>query len=220
MVLIHGGAWSTGDKDEFGLLDETAFSLLKSQFPDFAFFNLNYRLVEGDNNTYPAAENDIKLAMEHIYRNLESYQLSAATYVLGVSAGAHLGALYTLKSNNSNIKGCIALAGPYDLVSLYNTSDDFAKSYIKSFMGGTPTQKPALYQEASPINFVSSNSPKFFLVHGTEDELVPIAQAETFKAALESKNVSTTYLTYAGGHDYVPTGSLLETFLRLQIFLK
>jgi acetyl esterase/lipase len=32
MVLIHGGAWSTGDKDEFGLLDETAFSLLKSQF--------------------------------------------------------------------------------------------------------------------------------------------------------------------------------------------
>lgn len=220
IVLIHGGAWSLGDKDEFGLLDENAFAILRSQFPDFAFFNLNYRLVEGAKNQYPAAENDIKSAMDHIYDNLNSYQISSHTYLLGASAGAHLAALYVLKNNHTRLKGCIALAGPYNLVSLYKASDALAKTHIADFLGGTPNQVPDQYEKASPVNFITPNSPKFLIVHGTQDELVPISQAIEFKNALESKNVPTTYLTYPGGHEEVPPESLLVAFLYFKAFLK
>src|SRR5690606_14730411 len=141
VVFIHGGGWAGGDKSDLPITQE-ALDELKKLFPGFALFNVNYRLVDGADNRYPAAEQDIKSALDFIYAHLKDYQISSDTYMVGGSAGAHLAALHTLKNNIGNrIKGCIGISGAYNMVSLYNDGSDEVKLYVSAFLGGTPTEK-------------------------------------------------------------------------------
>lgn len=221
VVFIHGGGWVGGDKDDFPFGDN--LDILKEHFPGFALFNLNYRLVtesEGQfQNQYPTAEEDIKDALAHIHDNSRSYQLSSETYMSGGSAGAHLAALHTLKHNEGNrIAGCIVVSGAFDLVSLYNEGIDEARQVLDVFLGGSPSQKPGEYRQASPINFVTNNSPKFLILHGREDELTPLGQANEFIEALETHNVEHTVFTYSGGHG-IPPEHLVEVVEYIKKFL-
>lgn len=204
VVFIHGGGWMAGDKDDLPFTDES-LQTLKQHFPGFALVNLNYRLVNGEENRYPAAENDVKQAMDYLARQLASYQLSADTYLAGGSAGAHLAALHTLKHNDDGrIKGCIAVAGVYNLVSLYARGSEDAKLFVAAFMGGTPVDQADRYKEASPINFVTPSSAKFLLLHGREDDLVPVSQVEELQRTLSANGVENTVFTYPGGHGIPP----------------
>ncbi|MEC3879634.1 prolyl oligopeptidase family serine peptidase [Parapedobacter sp. 10938] len=218
-VFIHGGGWTGGDKGDLQFTDDS-FQALKAQFPAFAFVNLNYRLVAGEDNRYPAAENDVKQAMNYLYRQLESYQLSSNTYLAGGSAGAHLAALHTLKNNeNDHIKGCIAIAGVYDMVSLYEQGGPEARQIVAGFMGGTPADQADRYAQASPVNFITPSSAKFLLMHGMEDALVPVSQAYEFRDALAAHGVDYTEFTYSGGHG-IPPEHLVEAFEHIAAFLR
>ena len=42
LIYIHGGGWIDGDKSEFLQVK----SVLESEFPDYAFVSLNYRLFD------------------------------------------------------------------------------------------------------------------------------------------------------------------------------
>nr|AKJ87247.1 hypothetical protein [uncultured organism] len=218
-VFIHGGGWMAGDKNDLQFT-ENNLQALKAQFPGFAFVNLNYRLVSGEENRYPAAENDVKQAMDYLYRQLESYQLSSDTYLAGGSAGAHLAALHTLKHNeDGRIKGCIAIAGVYDMVSLYEQGSSEAKLIVASFMGGRPVDQADGYARASPINFVTPSSAKFLVLHGTEDTLVPVSQAYELRDALAGHGVEHTVFTYPGGHG-IPPEHLGTAFEYIGAFLR
>lgn len=218
-VFIHGGGWIAGSKDDFPVDDEN-LQVLKEHFPDFALINLNYRLATGGEDQYPAAEEDIKQAMDHIYRHLESYQLSGETYMSGGSAGAHLATLYALKNNNRNrIKGCIVVSGAYNLVSLYDTGNQEAKDVLEAFIGGTPEQQPQAYEQASPVNFVSGDAPKFLILHGREDQLTPLGQANELMGALDANGVDYTSFVYSGGHG-IPGEHLEEAVEYIKDFLR
>lgn len=223
VVFIHGGGWIGGSKDDLPL-DLENLQLMKTIFPDVALFNLNYRLVvekeNGLENQYPAAVEDIRRAVDHIHRNLRSYQLSSDTYMVGGSAGAHLAALHTLRYNTGNrIKGCVAISGAFDLESLYNDGNSEAKLVVAAFLGGSPTERPDQYHDASPINFVSSSSPKFLILHGREDELTPLNQANDFVQELQDKGVAHSSFLYSGGHG-IPPEHFGEAIERIQVFLE
>src|SRR6476661_9877067 len=49
IILIHGGAWATGDKSDFTDYVDT----LKKRQPDYAIFNINYRLASITGNFFP-----------------------------------------------------------------------------------------------------------------------------------------------------------------------
>src|SRR5215203_2040597 len=40
IVMVHGGAWAEGDKADF----DPYVAVLRQRFPDYAIFNINYRL--------------------------------------------------------------------------------------------------------------------------------------------------------------------------------
>jgi acetyl esterase/lipase len=54
---------------------------------------------------------------------------------------------------------------------------------------------PQVFDQASPLNRVNPDAPPFFVVHGTNDTLVPVAEARNFVAALRS--VSRAPVLYA-----------------------
>jgi acetyl esterase/lipase len=86
IVLIHGGGWNAGSKNDF----VTYIDTLKKRFPDFAIFNIDYRLAT-TKTIFPTQENDVKSAIEFIAVNAEEYGVNKNEMaLLGASAGAHL----------------------------------------------------------------------------------------------------------------------------------
>ena len=63
IILIHGGAWSGGDKTELN----SSIDTLKRRLPQYAIFNINYRLASGASNLFPSQEDDVKSAIDFIF---------------------------------------------------------------------------------------------------------------------------------------------------------
>jgi acetyl esterase/lipase len=221
LVLIHGGGWIGGDKSDFDvILNRDNLENLKKEFPDIAVFSFNYRLATSEANQYPAAEQDVKVAMDFIFKNANTYQVNNnATYILGGSAGAHLAALYTVKNPSPRIKGTIGISGAYELKSLYTDGNAEAKQVLVAFLGGTPQNKEQNYFQASPLNFINNTTTKYLLLHGQDDRLVPISQAQKFETALKSKNIDVQKFYYSGGHG-IPPEHVVQGLQTIRDFLK
>jgi len=201
IVFIHGGGWVGGDKKDF----TQAIDSLKNRSAAYAFFNINYRLATADKNHFPAAEQDVKQALEYIWQNTRRYQISNITVVLGASAGAHLAALSAYKHNEKGyIKTAICLIGVYNMTKLYNQAGADLKPVLSILMGGTPQQNPTAYHDGSPVNYVTEKSPPTLVIHGTEDQVAPIAQAEELVQKLKQAGVAHQYVTYKSGHGIPP----------------
>lgn len=218
MVLIHGGAWATGDKTDFASFVDS----LQRRLPGYAIFNINYRLSTGTSNSFPAQENDTKAAIEFIYAKRDEYKISDKFVLLGASAGGHLALLQGYKYNNPvKVKAIVSFFGPTDMTDLYNNpaSPFIPAATIAQIVGATPTSNPALYQQSSPINFVTAQSPPTILLHGGMDPLVSPSQAAALDAKLQLMGVSHQYIFYpAEAHGWVGD-NLVHSFNQVQAFL-
>jgi acetyl esterase/lipase len=200
IIMIHGGAWIEGDKSDFN----DALAVLQSQLSDFALFNINYRLLTQTNDTtwtnmWPAQIDDVNNAFDFIVSNAGEYHVNATEIVMaGASAGAHLALFESYQYNFDNrIKAVIDLFGPTDMKALYNSTTNVVfRSYIQIYMSGTPESNPDNYYNASPLFFVSGNSPSTQIFHGTEDPLVPISQSDSLNNRLTAARVSHEYNVY------------------------
>ncbi len=218
MVLIHGGAWATGDKTDFASFVDS----LQRRLPGYAIFNINYRLSTGTSNSFPAQENDTKAAIEFIYAKRDEYKISDKFVLLGASAGGHLALLQGYKYNSPvKVKAIVSFFGPTDMTDLYNNpaSPFIPAATIAQIVGATPTSNPALYQQSSPINFVTAQSPPTILLHGGLDPLVSPSQAVALDAKLQLAGVIHQYVFYpTEAHGWVGD-NLVHSFNQVQAFL-
>lgn len=203
LIFIHGGAWADGDKadaDHAPLIDS-----LKRRLPDWAIFNVNYRLAGLDGlsikNKFPAQEEDIKKAVQYIFDKQQTFIISSKWVLAGASAGAHLALLQGYKNNNINNsinpitpKAIVDLFGPNDMTALYNSSDE--AYLIRLLMGGTPVQNKTLYHDSSPINYITAQSPPTIIFHGGQDDVVPKEQSFTLRDKLNSVGVKNQLVFY------------------------
>lgn len=218
MVLIHGGAWASGDKTDFASFVDS----LQRRLPGYAIFNINYRLSTGATNPFPTQENDTKAAIEFIYSKRDEYKISDKFVLLGTSAGGHLALLQGYKYNNPvKVKAVVSFFGPTDITDLYNNpaSPFIPAATIAQIVGATPAGNPALYQQSSPINFVTAQSPPTILLHGGMDPLVSPSQAVALEAQLQLAGVQHQYVFYpAEAHGWVGD-NLVHSFNQVQAFL-
>src|SRR5262245_65742462 len=72
-------------------------------------------------------------------------------------------------------------------------------------LGGRIEELPTLARLASPATFIGSDTPPILIIHGSDDEIVPVSQAEYLYQALEAKGIKVTFIRVAGGnHDAGP----------------
>ena len=217
LVLIHGGGWAGGDKAEFA----AAIPVLQQKLPQYAIINLNYRLANQLTNHFPTQENDVKAALQFITDHADEYGISKEVVLLGASAGAHLALLQAYKHTDPIVpKAVISFFGPADMADLYNsTNNSYYQMGLQLLIGGTPTTKPAVFVEASPIHFVSKQSPPTLLLHGGRDGLVPVAQSKKLKAQLDKIGVPSDLVVYANeGHGW-QGANLTDAYNRITQFL-
>lgn len=217
IIMIHGGAWMTGDKSDFNAYVDT----LKKRLPDYAIFNLNYRLAAGTSNLFPTQENDIKAAYNFITARLNDYAVSDKLVLLGASAGGHLALLQGYKNSGPLApKAIIDFFGPTDLANLHDHPGDPAiATVLELLLAGTPATQASLYQQSSPIQFVTSQSAPTLILQGGVDPLVPAAQSAALDAALQAKGVTRQYVFYpTEGHGWLGA-NLRDSFDKIQQFL-
>jgi acetyl esterase/lipase len=218
MILLHGGAWATGDKTDFSAYVDT----LKRRMPDFAIFNINYRLSTGTTNLFPTQENDVKAAINFINSKRSDYLVSDKFILLGASAGGHLALLQGLKQTTPiKVKAIVDFFGPTDMVDIYNNpaSPLVPSSMVAQIVGATPTTNVTLYQESSPINYVSAQSPPIIILHGGADPLVSPSQSIALKNKLQTMGVTHQYIFYpTESHGWIGA-NLVDSFDKIQAFL-
>jgi acetyl esterase/lipase len=220
LIYIHGGGWITGDKGDLTAAD---IDTLKKRVPDYAIFNINYRLAAlPATNTFPAQEMDVKAAVEFIFSKRTEYLVGDKFVLMGGSAGAHLALLHAYKYPTPvKIKAVVDFFGPTDMVDMYNNPGSYSQAGIALLMNGTPTTNPTLYQQSSPINFVSATVCPTIILQGGLDALVNATrQSEALKNKLTTVAVVNEYVFYPF-HPHGPWDAITNTdaFNRIQVFL-
>jgi acetyl esterase/lipase len=208
VVVVHGGGWFKGDKSTF----RNDIQLLAGQ--GYTAVAVNYRLVSGSSNAFPAAAQDLRCALRWLRTRATTYHLDPDRgAAVGVSAGGHLADLLGLAAtaaldgpcgstaSMATIKAVAAYAGPSDLrqSSLFTT---LSLPLVTDFLGGTPESVPVVAKRASPLNYPGAGDPPILLIHGTADPVVPPTHSSRLKSALNQLGLPATYVPLQGlGHD-------------------
>lgn len=218
IIMIHGGGWTSGDKSDFTVYVDT----LKRRLPNYAIFNLNYRLVTATTNKFPTQELDVKSAVEYIYSKRSEYGISNQFALLGASAGAHLALLQAYKYTDPvRMKAVVDLFGPADMTAMYtNPAVPVGSLPILNLFGFSPTNDPQdLYGKSSPVNFVNTTVCPTIVLHGGADAVVSKSQSDSLVSRLAASNVEHSYVVYpTQGHGWIGD-DLYDSFNRIQSFI-
>jgi len=217
IILVHGGGWTQGDKSELTPYVDT----LKRRLPGYAIFNINYRLSTGAANFFPTQENDLKAAIDFIYSKRNEYLVSDKYVLLGTSAGAHLALLHAYKNTTPvKIKAVVDFFGPADMVDMYNNpANPLVPALLLQVTGGTPATQPTIYAQASPVNYVTAQSPPTIILHGGVDIVVSFTQSVMLKNKLQTFGVVNQYVFYpAENHGWVGA-NLVDSFDKITAFI-
>jgi acetyl esterase/lipase len=220
LVVIHGGAWYTGDKTEMTYLIDS----MRKRLPNYAFVNINYRLSFNGINIFPIPNNDVTNAINFLLSKKTEYILSDKIGLFGISAGGHM-AMYEAYKNNSagNIKLIVSGFGIADMTDMWMNpagQASISRLALTNYLGVAQTANPALYSQASPTTYVTAQTVPTQLFHGTADTLVRYQQSVALKNKLQTLNVPVQYTEYAGeGHGWVGA-NLSDTFAKMVLFIR
>jgi len=212
IVCLHGGGWKVVecDKSEF--------------FPDcLQFAKQGYFTVTADyrlccEKPFPAAVQDAATVVRWLRANAHNYGVDPARIAIaGSSAGGQLAALVALaakdrtfdndgphQDQSSEVAAVIDICGPTDFAAVMQPDQSRCWDCFEDFMAGPPDSLPQRQQAASPINYVHPDAPPFFIIHGTEDSAVPVAQSDALATALQNAGVQTNYIRVEGAEHDVP----------------
>jgi len=217
LILIHGGGWNGGDKRDFS----GYIAAFQKRMPDYAIFNINYRLVNGG-NLFPAQENDVKAAMEHITSGSAYYGINSSKIVLlGASAGAHLALLQAYKYASPKVSAVVDFFGPTDLLAMYQKPwHPLVPVALQMITGTTPAANRAIYEQSSPIHFITPQAPPTLMLHGSQDNVVDVSQSKTLHNALEKVGVVNELVIYPGERHGWYGAALNKSFDKIEAVLK
>ena len=211
-VYIHGGAWVSGDKGQYGPVG----GLLREQ--GIAVAIINYRLSDGsaDGVRHPAHAQDAAQAVAFLRKRAAQYGYDAnRIFVGGHSAGAHISALLAFDPSllaavgekPDALRGFVGLEGIYDLGELVRRFPGYRVDFLQAAFGSDESS----WQKASPINLLSPSAVKrpWLLIHTRSDELVDFEQSRMFQKALERNSVPVRFTTPDRGSHFSVIGELI-----------
>lgn len=201
LVWLHGGGWYLGDKQD-GIAELAEPFLTEG----YAVVSVNYRLSR--RVIFPAQIQDAKAAIRWVRANAIKYHFNSDKVIAGgASAGGHLAALLGTSVNvkeledlklgneaySSRVNGVVEWYGPIDFLSMdaqhlslchdaYHGKPDSPESNL---LGGNIREMPDKCREASPLTYVTVNTPPFFIIHGKADVAVPYLQSVELAEVLE-----------------------------------
>ncbi len=214
MILVHGGGWTSGDKEDMNALK----LLFQQNAPNLAIININYRLADENNPPYPMQIDDISSAVAFLKENKTRYSISEDIGFTGISAGGHLALLWSYAfDTDSKTNMVCSIVGPTNLADpayVNNTSPEL-QELLDLYLKDTSIE---FLEEVSPLHQATVAAPPTILFYGGKDPLIPISQGMDLKDQLQLLDVTHEYILYPNaGHGWVGL-ELLDTWTKLQAF--
>ena len=195
VLIVHGGGWSSGDK-------ETDIVPVFAPFAtNFTWFTINYRLAP--TNRWPACYDDLETAIRWVKRHAAEFKGDPNRIaLLGYSAGGHLVTLAATQAKDvTRVQAIVGFAPPTDLLRDAQRRGSLDKwPSMNGLLGGASLDDAAKQlSEMSPINHVAPGLPPFLLIQGDADKSVAHDLTVNFQAKLQAANVSCDLITITNG---------------------
>ena len=215
VVIIHGGGWVKGDKNrerEF----VTGTTLAQA---GYVCISINYELRK--DHRWPNNLHDCKNAVRWLRVNAENLQVDPDNIgVIGGSAGGHLAMMVAYTGDNARfsplgpypdvsdkVSACVNMYGISNLLTRKVTAED-----------GTPTEElkehrlfrqsredaAVKWRNASPVTYITKDSPPTLSLHGTADSTVDRDQSKELDKTLKAAGVESTLLMVEGANHAWP----------------
>lgn len=204
VVFIHGGCW-------LAQFDLTHVGPVSADLAarGYAVWTPEYRRVGDTGGGWPGTFLDIGRAVDHLRILAKEYPLDLnEVTVMGHSAGGHLAIWQAQRAGLPEdsplyvpdplpVSRVVSLAGITDLVA-YNEVGNSCSVAVPKLMGGSPSEQPELYRQASPATLGPGSVP-VWLIHGTEDAIVPPEQSSSYAALAGQDSSRVRLVTISGG---------------------
>ena len=174
----------------------------------WATWNLEYHRV-GSGGGWPATLEDVAAGVDHLETAAEDHNLDLGRVsAIGHSAGGHLALWSAIRPHLADgipdpatrvpVRGVIALAGVSDLAVAHAAG--IGGDAVEEFLRRSPEDGPERYSAASPAELIPLGVPQV-LVHGTEDDAVPVAMSRAYADAARAAGDTVTLHELPGvGH--------------------
>ncbi len=213
-VYVHGGGWTSGDKDNGAGIPDMPELLARG----YIVASLDYRLAP--QYKFPAQIVDVKCAIRHLRVYASIYKLDSNRIgVWGGSAGGHLVEMLGVTDKDagfdvgqyldqsSRVQAVVDMFGPSDLPRLL-TAD--APVVGRQVFGASSADDPVLIK-ASPVTYISPNDPPFLILQGDKDTTVPPEQSQILYDRLRAAGVpATLVIVKNAGHGFTPVGGAIS----------
>jgi acetyl esterase/lipase len=172
VLVVHGGAWSGGDKQAIGHVARALASA------GFVAVNVNYTLAAVGRPGFPRQVDELRAAIRWMRRNASRLGIDPTRIgALGSSAGAHLSTLLATSTTGpltagGRLAAVVAWSPPTELgVPRLRARLRFK---IAGFLGCAPCRRRSA--AASPLSHVTPDDPPTMIVNSRR-ELIPVSQA-------------------------------------------
>jgi acetyl esterase/lipase len=176
-MFVHGGFWRA--KYDLGHAGFVCAALTKA---GFATWNLEYRRVGNPDGGWPGSFEDVTAGYQFLKQLTTKYPIDAKRIiVLGHSAGGQLA--LALAAHHNTMRAVVSLAGVLNLRRAWDLH--LSNDAVAEFLGGPPERVPDHYHEASPAEL--DIHCKQLLIHGSEDDIVPVAMSRDYAKQKKQK---------------------------------
>ncbi len=201
LLQVPGGAWMIGWRRP------QAYPLMSHLVSrGWVCVSMNYRVSPW--HTWPDHIVDVKRALAWVKENIARYGGDPEFVAIsGGSAGGHLSSLAALTPNDPKFQpgfedadtSVVAAVPYYGRYDWYSTEGDGREEFIEVLERLVVKRRldthRHIYLDASPIRYVTPDAPPFFVLHGTNDSLIPVEEAREFVDELRA--VSKSPVVYA-----------------------
>ena len=212
-VWICGGAWMTSDRNYHM---PWLMNFVKA---GFVVASVDYRL--SNNEAFPGALCDVKAAIRYLRAHADLYGIDTEhVFVGGESAGGYLANIVGVTGKtrkydvgdyldqSSAVAGVLSFYGLCDftLKTTENPEGQKKQEEINSlmppvsdvFMGFSIKAHPEKTAESCVLNYITPETPPFFIAHGSNDFVVNVKQSDVLYDKLEEKAVKCAYYRIEG----------------------
>lgn len=202
ILVIPGGGYG-------GVCKEREGEPIGMAFMPYGYnaFVLNYSVQK---KPYPSHLIQASKAMKHIRDNAEKYNIDPEkVFAVGFSAGGHLaaslGTMWDMKEIYDEIDMPLGYNKPDGMMLIYPVLSDHMGSFQYLLMKENPTE--AELAKVNIDNYVNENSSPAFIVHTSNDDIVPVKNSISFANKLAEQGIKFELHIFPDGPHGVALGN-------------
>ncbi|MDJ0651253.1 MAG: alpha/beta hydrolase [Xenococcaceae cyanobacterium MO_188.B19] len=185
LMILYGGAWRAGSPNNY----EKFSCYMAGQ--GYSVIAIDYR--HAPQYKFPAQLEDVEAAWQYIQDRGDKWGIDLERMgVIGRSAGGHLATLAAYKDDGIPFRAVVNYYAPTDLIAGYHDppfpNPIRTHTILHKFLGGTPEELPALYQQASLNSYIKPTLPPSLLIYGSRDHIVQAKFGRQFYNQLREVN--------------------------------